>query len=106
VGSQSNDAESTEPVPLKYSKASDISTEDFLAAARRAAASGFARLHEIAWELSDHPKPATLSDAPDVSKFALEQKARQLALRKTILHAKDTLYQIPPAQPVDKTPPA
>ncbi len=84
-------------MPVKYSKASDISTEAFFAAAR-AAGGGYVRLHEIAWELSDYPKPNTLIDAPDVNKFALEQKARQLALRKQIEHAKDTLYLIPPEQ--------
>lgn len=99
MASNSGGADGVDPkVPLKYAKAGDISTEVFLEAGR-AAGGGYVRLHEIAWHLSDYGVPETLTPAPDVSPYAVEQKARQLALRKVIAEApgKEGLYLFPPA---------
>lgn len=86
-----------EPIPLKYAKASDISTEVFLAAAR-AVGHNAVYLYEIAWQLSDFGVPDKLQRAPDVSEYAVQQKARQLALRKVITEGKQAdQYLIPPA---------
>lgn len=95
MGSNSGDADSTQPVLLKYSRASEISDEDFLAAARRAGG-GFVYLWQIAWQLSDYEKPDTLSAAPDVSEEAVRNKAASLHTRGVIRYAKENYYLIPP----------
>jgi hypothetical protein len=98
VGSPSDGAD--RQVPLKYAKTSDISDDAFLTAAREVTGGvdgGHARLHEIAWRLSDYGVPDKLVSAPDVNEFALQNKANSLALRRQIQHLKDTLYSIPAA---------
>lgn len=89
---------------MKYAKPSDISTEAFLAAGRKAAGSdrgGLVYLWEIAWALSDYERPKTLGEkAPDVSEYAVRQKARRLDLLGHIREAtgRPDRYFIPPAE--------
>lgn len=99
MGSMNDDEDSAQaPIPLKYATVGDIDTEDFLAAARKAGgATRTARVHEIAWHLSDYGVPEKLRPAPDVSEFAVKRKAEALARLGLITHMKDTLYLIPTA---------
>lgn len=100
MDSKSGGASGTEPeVPIKYVKASDISTEVFLAAAWKLTdgKAGYISLLDLAWALSSAERPARLVDPPDVSKFALKNKANQLVLHKAIADAqgRPELFLVP-----------
>jgi hypothetical protein len=104
VGSDTDGTDRTDDVPMKYTTASQITDEAFFAGARKAAGhnnAAYLYVWELAWGLSDQERPAQgLHAAPDVSEFAVQQKAQRLALRGRIQAApgKENLYLIPAAE--------
>jgi hypothetical protein len=97
-----------QPASMKYSKAADIDTDDFMAAVHEQTGGKATYMYtwEIAWALSDHDRlESGLSPAPDVKPFAVEQKARQLAKQNMITEAHETgksnYYLIPAKEQAD-----